>query len=85
MGDRATAGWLGYVDELRVSSVARYTAAFTPATLPFVADAFTQLLFHFDGANRSQVFANSSSSGAIKQIADAPWRARSAVLARACT
>ncbi|MBK6692450.1 MAG: LamG domain-containing protein [Myxococcales bacterium] len=28
----------GYVDELRVSSVARYTAAFTPSTAPFELD-----------------------------------------------
>ncbi|MFA5828541.1 MAG: LamG-like jellyroll fold domain-containing protein [Candidatus Shapirobacteria bacterium] len=38
----------GIVDEVRVSSVARYTTDFTPQTTPFVRDEFTKLLLHFD-------------------------------------
>jgi hypothetical protein len=39
----------GYVDELRVSDVVRYTAAgFAPRTRPFTVDDHTVLLFHFD-------------------------------------
>ena len=41
----------GYMDEFRISGSARYTAAFTPQTTPFVNDADTKLLIHsnFDG------------------------------------
>ncbi|AIX17954.1 structural protein [Synechococcus phage ACG-2014b] len=41
----------GYIDELRFSNVARYTAAFTPRTGIFQGDINTKLLLHFDGAN----------------------------------
>ncbi len=38
----------GLIDELRISSTARYTSNFTPQTSPFVRDANTKLLLHFD-------------------------------------
>jgi hypothetical protein len=43
----------GYLDEIRVSNTARYTAAFTPSTTPFQSDANTLLLIHADGTNGS--------------------------------
>jgi hypothetical protein len=46
----------GYMDEMRVSNIARYTAAFTPSTTPFQNDANTLLLLHMDGTNASTVF-----------------------------
>ena len=36
----------GYVQELRISNVARYTSNYTPSTTPFVSDANTVLLMH---------------------------------------
>ncbi|MBU0709008.1 LamG domain-containing protein [Patescibacteria group bacterium] len=36
----------GRVDEVRVSSVERYTSNFTPQTDPFITDADTELLLH---------------------------------------
>jgi hypothetical protein len=38
----------GYLDEVRLSTVLRYTADFTPPTAPFVPDAHTAALYHFD-------------------------------------
>jgi hypothetical protein len=38
----------GLLDELRISNVVRYTNSFTPPTSPFIPDANTLLLYHFD-------------------------------------
>ena len=38
----------GWLDEVRLSTTARYTAAFAPPVAPFVADSFTAALYHFD-------------------------------------
>jgi hypothetical protein len=38
----------GWVDELRLSTSVRYREAFTPPREPFVADAETAALYHFD-------------------------------------
>ena len=47
--------FVGYLDELRVSSSARYSADFVPAYLPFEADANTVLLLHFDNTGEGLV------------------------------
>ena len=41
--------FFGYIDELRISTTARYTDAFTAPTGIFQGDTDTVLLFHFDG------------------------------------
>ena len=47
----------GYIDEVRLSNICRYTTAFTPnANGPFINDPNTVLLFHCDGPNNSTVF-----------------------------
>jgi RHS repeat-associated protein len=38
----------GYFDEIRVSSVARYTSNFTPPTSQFTTDSSTNILWHFN-------------------------------------
>ena len=43
----------GYIDEARVSSVARYTTGFTPLTISFNSDISTTILIHGDGADTS--------------------------------
>lgn len=48
----------GYMDELRISNVARYSANYTPATEPFTDDPNTLLLVHFDGAVGGRTFVD---------------------------
>lgn len=51
----------GFIDELRISSIARYSANFTPATAAFSNDSTTLLLMHADGANTSTTFTDDNS------------------------
>lgn len=51
----------GYLDELRISNVARYTGNYTVATEPFIDDNNTLLLYHFDQANGSQNLVDDNS------------------------
>jgi hypothetical protein len=50
----------GYIDELRLSNVARYVGSFTPASYPWDADNNSLLHLRFDGSNGSTVFTDSS-------------------------
>lgn len=52
----------GYMDEVRISSTARYTANFTAPTAPFVNDSNTLLLIHCDGTNNSTSFIDDNGS-----------------------
>ncbi len=52
-----------YIDEVRVSNTARWTANFIPPTSPYTADAATKLLIHSDTTDGSTTFTDSSSSG----------------------
>jgi hypothetical protein len=52
--------WYGWMDEIRISNVARYTAAFSPSTTAFTEDSNTLLLIHADGANASTTFLDSA-------------------------
>ena len=48
----------GYMDEIRISNIGRYTGNFTPSTTPFVNDANTLLLLHMDGTDASTTFVD---------------------------
>jgi len=50
----------GRMDEIRVSTIARYLADFTPATAAFTTDQYTALLLHCDGIDTSTDFPDSS-------------------------
>lgn len=47
----------GYVDELRVSWIDRYSSNFTPLNYPLSSDEDTKLLLHFnEGANKTDIY-----------------------------
>jgi hypothetical protein len=58
----------GYVDELRISNTARYTAGFTPSTSAFTSDANTLVLCHFDGSNGSKIIIDDARSSVSKPL-----------------
>ena len=60
-----TNGFFGYLDETRVSKIARYTDSFTPTNAPFQKDGYTSLLLHYDGVNGSNKFADGAYGDAV--------------------
>jgi glucose/arabinose dehydrogenase len=53
----------GWIDEVRLSKTVRYTAAFTRPSAPFVSDANTVALYHFDEDNGNVVVDSSGAAG----------------------
>ena len=58
--ESASLQYAGYLDEIRISSIARYTSNFTPTTSAFVDDEHTRLLIHSDAADGNTSFVDSS-------------------------
>ena len=58
----------GWMDEIRVSNTARYTANFTPSTTAFQNDANTLLLIHCDGTDASTTFTDDNGSRTAKTV-----------------
>lgn len=50
----------GQLDEIRISSVARYHGDFTPPGVPFTDDLSTLILYHFDEQPGTNIFEDSS-------------------------
>jgi hypothetical protein len=66
----------GWIDEVRLSSVLRYTASFPRPSAPFVADADTVALYHFD-EGAGDVIADTSGapggpSDGVRRLGGAP-------------
>ena len=53
----------GWVDEVRISNIVRYTTNFTPPDAPFVPDANTVGLYHFDEGGGTVVLDASGAPG----------------------
>jgi len=62
----------GHLDELRISSIARYTSPFTPPCIPFVADEYTMGLWHFNEGSGSTIY-DASSYGNDGIVVGAGW------------
>ena len=56
-----TNGFIGQIDDIRVSSTVRYTSNFTPPTAAHVNDSDTILLMHADGTDGSTTFTDDNS------------------------
>jgi len=69
--ERPSYHWKGLLDEIRISSVARYTAPFTPQYY-FQPDSNTIALWHFDERTGS-VAKDSSGNGHHGVITNATW------------
>jgi hypothetical protein len=56
-------GYNGIIDEIRISNVLRYTGNFQPSLVPFMTDAQTMALYHFDRGYGNTIFDTASAAG----------------------
>jgi hypothetical protein len=53
----------GWLDEIRLSNIIRYSSSFTPPFAPFLSDANTLALFHLDEGSGNTVGDSSAAAG----------------------
>lgn len=71
-----------FVDEIRVSTTARYTTTFTPSTTAFTTDPYTTLLMHFEENARYDTSGSVSVNTLVKKLGTAAlWFNRGALTA----
>ncbi|MGE5356898.1 MAG: LamG domain-containing protein [Deltaproteobacteria bacterium] len=68
----------GWLDELRISNILRYSNGFTRPALPFINDNYTVGLYHFDENGGNTLFdfstgSGSPSNGEIKYYGSNPY------------
>ena len=72
-GDSGYNSFDGYMDEIRVSNIARYSGStYTVPTEEFTSDANTMLLIHSNGAMGNTTFTDSSSNAATISVNGSP-------------
>jgi hypothetical protein len=77
-----TTGFIGYVDDVRVSSIARYNGSFSVPTSAQHSDVSTILMLHFDGANGStSIVDDPIASQTVYSTGSSPASARRIILA----
>jgi hypothetical protein len=64
--------YAGFLDELRLSTVIRYTAAFTRPAAPFSVDASTAALYHFDEGSGSVIEDAAGSNDGERRFGGTP-------------
>jgi len=77
VGRYSTGGFIGdfsgYIDEVRLSSTARYSSTFTPSATAFTNDSYTTVLLHMDiGFYDSSSNLNSITENGNPQISSSP-------------
>jgi hypothetical protein len=65
LGIAALPSFRGYLDEVRLSTIIRYRSPFFRPTGPFVPDAWTAALYHFDGGTGSCSVALADAAGHV--------------------
>jgi hypothetical protein len=53
----------GWIDEVRISDIVRYSGVFTPPSEPFIADENTVALYHFDEGVGNMIGDSSTAAG----------------------
>jgi glucose/arabinose dehydrogenase len=53
----------GWIDEVRISTVVRYSAGFSPPMAPFATDTTTAALYHFDEGNGNVIIDDANALG----------------------
>ena len=59
-GSPFNSGLTGYMDEIRICNIGKYTYNFTPPTVAFESDTRTKLLLHCDGSDGGTSFTDSA-------------------------